>query len=47
MLFKIGVLKNLANWTGKIPLLESFLIKLQALSPATLSKKDSNTGVFL
>ena len=28
-------------------MLESLLIKLQAFGPATLLKRDSNTGVFL
>ena len=30
----------------KTPVLDSFLIKLQARGPATFLKKDSNTGVF-
>ena len=36
MFFKIGVPKNFAILTGK-----------QAWKPATLLKRDSNTGVFL
>ena len=31
----------------KTPVLESLLIKFQALMPATISKRGSNTGVFL
>ena len=38
MFFKIGVLKNLANFTGKHLCWNLFLIKLQALSPVTLLK---------
>ena len=30
-----------------VPWLEFFLIKLQPLTPATLLKRDSSTGVFL
>ena len=47
MFFKIEVLKNFANFTGKHLCWSLFLIKFQALSPATLLKRDSNTGVFL
>ena len=47
MFFKIGALKNFANFTGKLPRWNLFLIKLKTLSPATLFYKDSNTGVFL
>ena len=43
---KKGVLKIFANLTGRY-VLQSLLIKLQALKPATLCKRDSNTGVFL
>ena len=46
MFFKIGALKNTANVTGKHSRWNLFLIKLKALSPATLFKKDSNTGVL-
>ena len=45
MFFKIGVLKNLANFTGKHLCLSIFLIKLKAWRP-TLLKTGSNTGVF-
>ena len=47
MFFKIGVLKNFANFTRKNTRSNLFLIKLKALSPATLFKKEFNTGVFL
>ena len=47
LFFKIGALKNFAYFTGKHPCWSFFLIKLQALRPATLLKRDSNTGVFL
>ena len=47
MFFKIGVLRNFAIFTGKHLHLSNFLIKLQAFKPATLLKRDSNTGVFL
>ena len=47
MFFKIGVLKNLASFTGKRQCWGLFLIKLQVLRSATLSKSDSNTGAFL
>ena len=43
---KVGVLKNVANFTGKHLCWNIFLIKLQALSPATLLKRHSNTDVF-
>ena len=46
MSFKVGVLKNFANFTGKHLCWRLFLIKLQAFRPATLLKRDSNTGVF-
>ena len=45
--FKIGVLKKIANFTGKYLCWSLFLIKLQASRPATLLRRDSNTGVFL
>ena len=45
--FKKVVLKHFANFTGKHLCWDLFFTKLQALSPATLLKKDSNTGVFL
>ena len=44
---KEGVLKNLANFTGKHLRWSFFLIKLQQIRPATLLKLDSNTDVFL
>ena len=47
MFFKIKVLNNFANFAGKHPRWHLFLIKLKALSPATLFEKDFNTGVFL
>ena len=47
MFFKIGVLKNYANSTGKHLWWIFFLIKLQPQRPATSLKRDSNTGVFL
>ena len=45
--FKKGVLKNFANFTEKKLCWSLLLIKSQALSPATLLKRDSNTGFFL
>ena len=47
MFFKIGVFKNFANFTGTNLCWSLFLIKLQALGPPFLSKRDSNKGVFL
>ena len=47
MFFKIGVLKNFANFTGKNSRCKLFLIKFKAFIPATLFKKDFNTGVYL
>ena len=44
---KKAVLKNFAIFTEKHLCWSLFLIKLQARSPATLFKRDSNTGVFL
>ena len=44
---KKGVLKKFANLTGKHLCWSLFLIKLQAFRPATLLKRDFNTGVFL
>ena len=43
----LAVLKNFAIFLGKHLCWNLFLIKLQALRPATLLKRDSNTGVFL
>ena len=45
MFFKIGVLEGFINFTGKKPVLESVFNKVAG--PATLLKRDSNTGVFL
>ena len=45
--FKIVVHKNFANLIGKKVYWRLFLIKLQALSPAALFKRNFNTGVFL
>ena len=42
MFFKIVVLKNFANFTGKHLCRRLFLIKLQALRTATLLKRDSS-----
>ena len=47
MFFKIGVLKNFAMFTGNHLCWNFFLIKLQPWRPATLLKRDSNTGAFL
>ena len=47
MFFKIGVLKNFANFTAKHLCWSIFFIKLQAWRAATLLKRDSNTGVIL
>ena len=40
-------LKNLSSCTGKELCRSLFLIKLQALRPVTLLKRDSNKSVFL
>ena len=45
--FNIDALKNFASFTGKHLCWSLFLIKLHALRPATLLKRDSNTAVFL
>ena len=45
--FKISVVKNFTIFTEKHLCWCLFLIKLQAWRPTTLSKRDSNTGVFL
>ena len=47
MLFKIGVLKNFANFTGKYLCWNLFVITLQAQRPAISLKTESDTGVFL
>ena len=45
MFFKIGVLKDFANFTGKHQCWSRFLIKLTERTPTL--KEDSNTCVFL
>ena len=48
ILFKVGVLQNFPNFTGKqTHVLESFLNIIAGLKAATLLKRDSTTGVFL
>ena len=47
MFFKIGALKTFAIFTAKHLCWSLFLMKLQAWRAATLSKRDSNTSVFL
>ena len=47
MFFKIGVIKNFANFTEKHLSWSPILIKLQALRPVTFLKGDSNTDVSL
>ena len=47
IIFKTGTLKNFAIFTGKQLCWSLFLIKLRPWRPATLLKRDSNTGVFL
>ena len=47
MFFKIGALKNFAHFTRKQLCWSILFIKLLAWRPATLLKRDSNTGVFL
>ena len=42
---KKAVLKNVAIFTGKHLCWSLFLIKLRAFRPATILKRDSNTGV--
>ena len=44
---KIGVLKYLAIFTGMHQCQSLFLLKLGALRPVTLLKRDSSTGIFL
>ena len=44
---KKSVIKNFANFTGKHLYWSIFLTKLQTWDPATLLKRDSNTGAFL
>ena len=45
--FKIGVIKNFSNFTGKYLCWSIFLIKLQTWRPAALLRRGSNTGVSL
>ena len=45
--FKIGVLKDFGDFTGKNLCWSLFLIKLQAWRPSTLLRRDCNTGIFL
>ena len=47
MSFKINVFKSFAIFTGKRLCWSLFLIKLLACKPGSLSKGDSNTGLFL
>ena len=47
MLLNIGDLKIFGNFTGKRLRWSLFKIKLQVFKPVILSKRDSNTGVFL
>ena len=47
MYFKIGALKNFANFTGKIPVLESLFKKVAGIQACNFTKIDSNTGGFL
>ena len=47
MLCKIGVLKNLAKFTEKTPVLESLFNEGVGLRPLTLLKRHSSTSVFL
>ena len=47
MFYKIVVLKNFANSTGKHLCWSLFLKKVAGWRPATLLKRDSDTSVFL
>ena len=47
MFLKIDVLKNFAIFTGKHLSWSLISNKVVALKPATLLKRDSNTGIFL
>ena len=47
MFFKIGILKNFANFTRYHLCWSLFLKMLHAFRPATLLRRDSNTDVFL
>ena len=46
MFFKIGVLENFANFTGKHLCWSLLLIKSQAKGPATLLKRNDPTQMF-
>ena len=45
--FKIGALKIFAIFIGEHLCWSLFLIKLKAFRPATLSRRNSNKGIFL
>ena len=47
MFYKIGVLKNVAKFTGKRLCWSHFLIKLQTFRPAAFLKSDPSTSIFL
>ena len=47
MFFKITVLRKFAIFTGKQLSWSLFLVRMQGFMPATVLKRDSNTGVFL
>ena len=47
MFFKIGTFRNFSIFTGKHLCWSLLLIKLRALRPSTLFKRDFNTGVYL
>ena len=47
VLYKIGVLKNLAKIHGQTPVLEFLFNKGAALRPSTLLKRHSSAGFFL
>ena len=47
MFFKIGVVKNFANFTEKQLCWSHFLIRMQVRRTSTLLKRDTDTGVFL
>ena len=47
MLYKIRVLKILAKFTEKTPVLESLFNKGVCMRPSTLLKAHSSTGVFM
>ena len=47
MFYKKGVLRNFTKFPGKHLCRSLFLNKVAGLTPGTLLKKDSGTGVFL